>query len=57
MVLSRGGQYRYVRDVSAEDLYWAVLPVAFRFDKMGLATKRLEQQRVAIVSSVGLVAP
>ena len=57
MVLSRGGQYSYVRDVSAGDLYWAVVPVAFRFDKIGFATKRLEQQRVAIVSSVGLVSP
>jgi hypothetical protein len=54
MKLTRAGRYSFTSNVPASDLFWAVVPVAFQFERAGLFAPALAQDSVATVSRIGL---
>jgi hypothetical protein len=52
MSISQAGHYLYLRDVSREDLCWAITPVAFQFARSDFALEDLGRERVALVRSI-----
>ncbi len=56
ILLQQAGRYKYVQSVRNEDLYWAVVPVSFQFQKTGFALSDLTGEQVAVVARVALAA-
>lgn len=56
MKIQNAGQYSYASSVTSNDLFWAVVPVAFRFEKAGLFAPALTGDSVATASEIGLFA-
>jgi hypothetical protein len=56
MKINNADRYRYLADVTTKELFWAVVPVAFQFERAGLFARALGPDPVATVSEIGLFA-
>ncbi|MFL6450191.1 MAG: hypothetical protein ACJ746_21305 [Bryobacteraceae bacterium] len=56
MKLNRAGRYRYTSNVPSDALFWAVVPVAFQFEKAGPLAPAIKHDPVATLSEIGLFA-
>ncbi len=57
MRISSAGQYRYRANATSRELFWAVVPIGFQFEKAGLFAPALTEEPVATVSQIGLFTP
>ena len=54
MKISSAGQYRYQANTTARELFWAVVPIGFQFERVGLFAPALTEEAVAAVREIGL---
>jgi len=56
MTINSSGSYSYAANVTTDELFWAVVPVAFQFERAGFLAPALGPDPVALVSRIRLFA-